>query len=239
MTTEIALRIVALDRPPTGEDEELLDASERRRARNMRSATARARFILARAALRRLVADVARVDVSAVQIETTRLGCPWLPRQPDMHVSVSHTSDLAVVAVANHPVGVDIERLDRERLPPAPTWMTSSEAQTIDTLAATDHARALVRLWTAKEAASKALGLGLLAPMRAIRVDGDTASFEGAGQGRVFISLSELEADELHVVSAATISVSPRTRVQELPGRAHGRTPPGPRDVVRRARASV
>jgi 4'-phosphopantetheinyl transferase len=220
VTAEIALRIVALDGPPADDDGDLLDASERRRAHNMRSAAARTRFVRARVALRRLVADVTRVDISTVQIETTPLGCPWLPRQPDIHVSVSHTTDLAVVAVANSPVGIDVERLDRERLPPPQAWMTASEQQTIDALDATERPRALIRLWTTKEAAAKALGLGLLAPLKAVRVNGDRATYVGADEERVAISLCDLDVDDFHVVSAAMISVAPLHVIRNLPDRS-------------------
>ena len=42
-------------------------------------------------------------------------GKPYLSDSPEVHFSLSHSSDWAICAVSNHPVGADIQRCDTGR----------------------------------------------------------------------------------------------------------------------------
>ena len=98
------------------------------------------------------------------------------------HRSVAHTQGLAVAIVAQNPVGIDVERLDRPRaqrvLEPG---LSPAERLLLED---TRPAR-LLRLWTAKEAVLKRAGCGLaeLSDCRLI------APFEEGGGGRTTIWL--------------------------------------------------
>lgn len=71
------------------------------------------------------------------------------------YFSLTHSGDLACVAVSNHPVGVDLERIDAQRFEKLPAEKICTPTE-IEALPVEDRARELNRLWTVKEAAFKA-----------------------------------------------------------------------------------
>ena len=78
-----------------------------------------------------------------------------------LRVSLAHRDDVLLVGLAGRPIGVDIERIDAVRQPP---WNVLAEAERKALVAIEDRAArhaAFLRIWTAKEAALKALGTGL------------------------------------------------------------------------------
>ncbi len=99
-------------------------------------------------------------------------GKPYLPQHPTLHFSLSHSGDWAVCALADSPVGVDVEQwrtLDVNRLakrhfsPAEQAWMNERGGQ------------AFFTLWTAKESLLKMRGCGLSGLGRAkLTLYGDT-----------------------------------------------------------------
>ena len=77
------------------------------------------------------------------------------------HVSVAHKDDIAVAIVADHEVGIDIERIEPRTEAFAAIAYTAAERALGD-----GGDEWLTRLWAAKEAAAKALGTGLTDPKR-------------------------------------------------------------------------
>jgi 4'-phosphopantetheinyl transferase len=86
---------------------------------------------------------------------------------PGLDFSVSHAGGLAVIAVSNRPVGVDVEDAMAGEQPLAPA-LTQRERATCRSYA--DFAR----LWTRKEAVLKAVGKGLALHPGRIEVLGST-----------------------------------------------------------------
>lgn len=87
-------------------------------------------------------------------------GKPQLPQQ-DLFFSLSHSGPLVLCAVADHPVGVDVDH----RCPAAVARRHFAPEE--QTAAPTDR----LRIWTAKEAFLKALGVGLTIPLDTFRVE--------------------------------------------------------------------
>ncbi|MDJ0318676.1 4'-phosphopantetheinyl transferase family protein [Arthrobacter antibioticus] len=79
-------------------------------------------------------------------------------RHRDSYYSVSHTSAVTVLAVAATPVGVDVERQLSDEATTDLAWALSPEERS--ELAVSEES-CLTEIWTAKEAAGKALGVGL------------------------------------------------------------------------------
>lgn len=79
--------------------------------------------------------------------------CPW-------HFSISHTKKRVFCALAEAPVGIDVEEMDRKiELRLANKILSPNEKAQFD--AAEDQRMALLRFWVLKEAAAKLSGEGL------------------------------------------------------------------------------
>ncbi|MFD8203713.1 4'-phosphopantetheinyl transferase family protein [Streptomyces sp. NPDC003470] len=109
---------------------------------------------------------------AALQVPADRLDLAYRPGgRPqlrglgtDMHVSLAHTGELIAVAVSRDgPIGVDAEPVDRQVAWQAvrEQMCTPQEAERLGGLPDDERAGHLLRLWTLKEAYTKALGQGL------------------------------------------------------------------------------
>ena len=146
-----------------------LDEASRDRLEASSEAEAR-RFLFGRALLVRTVAETVGADTRRVTVTARCPDCGLAHGRPQVlvdggivHASVSHSDGASAVAVSvEHPVGVDVERLDAARfggveavaLSPAERerWLRLPERRRL---------RSLAEHWTAKEAVTKALGTGL------------------------------------------------------------------------------
>ena len=112
-------------------------------------------------ALRELLGEVPHVDRTCPDCERQH-GKPVLD-QPTLHVSTATSQGLSVVAVADAPVGVDVERVDATRFDGF-----DDVALAPGEVAPTPYDRAV--LWTRKEAVLKATGEGLRTDPRTVDV---------------------------------------------------------------------
>ena len=95
-------------------------------------------------------------------------GKPFFPAFPQYHFNLSHSGSLALCALDEQPVGVDIEGI-RPHHPNLARRICSGEELTW-LEGQTDTIGALCKLWTCKEALVKCRGTGLTVPLREIRV---------------------------------------------------------------------
>lgn len=123
----------------------------------------RRRRLARRALLRRVLARRTDMAARSVPLVHDAAGRPSLSGMDDVHVSTANAGSLLAVVVANGPVGVDVERRR-----PLPDWralatdhFTPREFAHIAALPDAVAEDAVLRLWTMKEAAAKALGVGL------------------------------------------------------------------------------
>ena len=152
-----------------------LSAEERARVARFGKPILARRYTIGRATLRFLLA--ARLDVAphAVSIERDRRGRPRLPDAQSLDFNVTHTGDAAMFGLVERTgvrIGIDLERASRnvDALGLARRVCTSREREALAVL--DEHARrlAFLRLWTCKEAMSKATGDALAAPFRHLDV---------------------------------------------------------------------
>jgi phosphopantetheinyl transferase len=69
------------------------------------------------------------------------------------HISISHTNEYVAIAVSDYPIGIDIERTDRNAYAVAKSFLTEQE---IDILTQENNpSKQALCLWSAKEAAFK------------------------------------------------------------------------------------
>lgn len=93
-------------------------------------------------------------------------GQPYLPDFPNLHISLSHSGNTVLCAVADVPVGVDVELPRAVRPGLAARWFDQHE----QALIARDES-VFFDLWMAKEAVLKEIGCGLAHGLRAVSVD--------------------------------------------------------------------
>ncbi len=171
----------------------LLDPAERTRCAGLRDATARRRYTVAHALLRLRLATELDAPPETVRYHIGPHGRPELagpewPSRPELavrpelgrrplHFNLSHSADLALLACADVPVGVDIETVRPElavaRL--AARYFPTAEAAAVHALPDHPAHLAYLRLWTRKEACAKAAGRrvfdGLRLPVGTVHAD--------------------------------------------------------------------
>ncbi len=120
---------------------------------------ARGAFLRRRALSRRIVAARLGVAPQSVEIGHAPSGAPRvLAPSSSLKISVSGRADFCAVAMAESPIGVDIE--PSRAIEPPWSLLHPNERNMLETLTGEARADAFSRLWTAKEAYLKALGLG-------------------------------------------------------------------------------
>jgi 4'-phosphopantetheinyl transferase len=150
-----------------GADSQVLEDSERARAARYRFAVDRVRFVTRRSALRSILASYVDSYAGSIRFELGDKDRPSLAgthRTAGLDFNVSHTGDLALVAVtATGRVGVDIERMSTriDFAGIAEHWYSPQERTCIDAGCGASARHGFYRHWTAKEAYVKVLGCGL------------------------------------------------------------------------------
>ena len=171
----VALWLCQLDRvsADTAAFSASLSAQERARAERFGTATLRRRWIAGRATLRSLLGRVLGLDPFAVRLRRGVRGRPELDGDHAADFNVSHTGDTALIAIATGiqdgtRIGIDVERGERRVNADglASKFLTERERAEIEPLAADVRRQRFLRLWTCKEAMSKATGDALSAPFR-------------------------------------------------------------------------
>ncbi|MEU9508401.1 4'-phosphopantetheinyl transferase superfamily protein [Micromonospora sp. NPDC048170] len=148
----------------------LLDDAEQARARRLGHDAARTRFVAGRVAARLLAARYAGTTPREVVFSSTCRHCAGPhgrlevhTRAGVLHVSVSHSAERILVAIARDTVcGVDIERvaLRGGRIPVSA--LSPVERRVLADLPQPRRLAAFIRYWTRKEAILKATGDGLV-----------------------------------------------------------------------------
>ena len=139
----------------------LLSDDERERAARFHFAGDRDAYIVAHGMLRRILRGYTEGNLRFV---TAELGKPSLGDTDDVRFNLSHSGDLALVAVArSREVGVDVERWkdDIEHLELADFVFSAAERAALRALDASDRVAGFFAAWSRKEAYIKASGLGI------------------------------------------------------------------------------
>ena len=168
-------------------------------------ASDRSYFLARRAALRSLVGLQTGHRAEDVLIGYDAPGAPRVRAPEGIFVSVSGRGPLAALAVANAPVGVDIE-LCSASVDIIEDVLHVDERQQLAMVRADEQQAEFLRIWTAKEAFLKALGTGLnIEPASiAISLAGDSVSairLEGKTMDQAG-RLSEIRLDGVRVIAA-------------------------------------
>jgi len=157
---------------------QLLDASERERAARLRFDRDRARFITGRVALRSILGDLLDRDPARIVFDLGAHGRPSLRDAAGLEFNMSHSGDVALIAVsAAGALGVDVEVLREVRrvLDLARRYLHPEELRVVEDAAPCDRGEVFLTCWTRKEAVLKSTGVGLTHDTRTLNV-GATAT---------------------------------------------------------------
>ena len=138
------------------------------------AARRKAGFMAAHIALKRLARKLGLVEPQAPSFALETLGGgdrrPLLPGACGRyHASVTHDRRFALVVADERPIGVDMEALSPKLIKAGHIFMDRDELRIVAG-AGLEPVLALTRVWTAKEAASKALNRHLIDTWRAVRL---------------------------------------------------------------------
>ncbi|MAS96546.1 MAG: hypothetical protein CMO55_25435 [Verrucomicrobiales bacterium] len=146
-----------------------LNQEENDRAQSFRFDVHRERYVRSRGKLRTVLGECLGCSPNEVPLLIDEMGKPYLP-DGEVHFNLSHSEDLAVVAVSRVPsIGVDVELFSREVDIDGlgNRCFRESEIKRMQSLGGDDKVRAFFWTWTAKEARMKATGEGFrLEPKR-------------------------------------------------------------------------
>lgn len=172
------VQVWRLPLPAGPEDERLLawlEPAERQRAQRYGNPQARRRFLLCRAALRCLLAQRLQTEPAALSLLADGHGKPCLAQRPaDLSFNVSHTHELALIALSSAPLlGVDVEAWRPMRALPglAQRCFAAQEFSRWQALPEAAQMPAFFQLWTRKEAFAKAVGRGIALGLERIVFD--------------------------------------------------------------------
>ena len=161
----------------------------------------RARFLLGCTMVRRLVAERFSLPAANVRLDRTCPDCGkphGRVRAEGVELSVTHSGDLVGVAIGDHPVGLDVEKInpDLDIDGVARMSLSPEELNELERYDGIDKARRFTQYWTRKEAVVKATGDGLRTDLRTVTLP--------AG-----IHLSELSVDPGYAAALAVVTAAP------------------------------
>ncbi len=128
-------------------------------------------FCSARLALKRLSRRISGNDMTTLPetINTIhadgRPRCPLTDGRETLHCTASHDSRFAIAAVSDHPIGIDVEEITPRVLKGQSHYMNEGEIALVKGHPLGEM-EASIRVWSAKEALSKATGLHLVETWR-------------------------------------------------------------------------
>jgi 4'-phosphopantetheinyl transferase len=151
-----------------GEREALLHDEERTRRDTFGHAGRRRSFTLGRAAARLLAGDVLGEAPANVPLRRRSDGAVVVEGY-DGALSIAHTGPHAVAALAPHPLGVDLERI-QPRHPDLPGFLLHPDERRLLERLPLDRTRGVILCWTLKESALKARRSGLRTSPKKLRL---------------------------------------------------------------------
>ena len=174
----------------------LLSDAERARLDGYGEAKRQREFLLGRVAARELLAERLGCAPPAVPLAVAESGAVDVNDETsDLRVSISHTGKEAVAAVAEQPVGVDLERI-RKRPERLHRFLLAEEERPLLEQLPMPEADAFTLCWALKEAVLKAQRCGLRRSPKTVRIaaldaEAGTARLDARERGRTFAASFE------------------------------------------------
>ena len=157
---------------------EIFDADEQLRAGRFKVEAGRRRFVAAHIMLRVVLGRTVGAPPGQLRFRAGARGKPSLAAPdagPTPRFNLSHSGDVAVVAIADAELGVDVEAhrpvTNAERL--ATRFFSEGERRWLSLQSEGRRDAAFLSIWTCKEAYLKAIGSGIAMQLCALEIDPD------------------------------------------------------------------
>ena len=172
-------QIFIIEATPTQKltDQMLLMVSKERQQR-MQSTWTSSKFagLLGEALIFCIARQRAKCEIGKMQFIRNEYGKPYIPELPMFYFNISHSNHFLAIALSNHQVGVDIERIKPVNLRIAKRFF-SKEEQTYVFSCPKNQIKRFYEIWTKKEAYVKYIGCGFQKPLADINMcDSNIAS---------------------------------------------------------------
>ena len=95
-------------------------------------------------------------------------GKPYLREYPQIQFNISHCMGLAVLAVGDCSVGIDVEYVRPYREPLLKRVLSEAELRQMEAAGEAGREELFFRFWTLKESCVKAMGCGITVPLQDI-----------------------------------------------------------------------
>lgn len=145
----------------------LLPKERRLRADRYRQAIDRKNCVLTYLILQTALKD--NFGLKELQIEYGTYGKPYVKDKTDIYFSISHCRLGCAVAVADTPIGVDIQEIRGFSKDVANRVCSNRELAELEVCK--DKERTFIRMWTVKESYGKMKGTGILYDMKGVDTD--------------------------------------------------------------------
>jgi 4'-phosphopantetheinyl transferase len=159
---------------------ECLSREERENGARFHGEDNQRRYLVSHGVARLLLGRYTGREPALLEFSTGPFGKPFVDQPSSdsaLHFNLSHTPEIAAVAISRvGPIGIDVERLrattDIPRL--VKRYFSEDEVVRFGQVEFEQHTPWFFRMWTCKEAVSKALGCGLSEPVSRFTVpDGE------------------------------------------------------------------
>lgn len=148
---------------PPEKQERILRQRVKQNADNMLVGAALARY---------MVWKVFQIPLSQQHIAYGSYGKPYLWDSPNVHFNISHSGQYVACAVADRPVGIDVQVIGAYWPEVAVRVCSEEELSRIRT--SDDPAAEFTKLWTRKEAYLKMLGRGIAGGLKGLPTEDET-----------------------------------------------------------------
>jgi len=141
---------------------------------------ARADWLCGRVAVKRAYRDYVckqNLALSAVEVANKRNGQPYICNHADGYCSISHSHGQGLAAVADHPIGVDIEKIRPHSRELVDYIVDQRELNVVARTIQGSTDQLVTTVWTIKEAVMKALGFGLAIAPKSVVISNHQKGF--------------------------------------------------------------
>ncbi|MBQ3105560.1 MAG: 4'-phosphopantetheinyl transferase superfamily protein [Lachnospiraceae bacterium] len=98
-------------------------------------------------------------------------GRPFLEGVEDFWFNLSHSGEYAACVAGNHPAGVDIQIIEKNKTVPLGRFLRPEEMAVMEGAKEEERNKLFFRFWTARESYGKLTGRGVFREMNSCRVD--------------------------------------------------------------------